>query len=191
VNYKSVNSASMPNASGGRLRRSARTSSGAKASRPALNRLIADAEARKIDCLLVWKLDRFGGSLVATSGSRRRTASGSSRSPKLDTDLQNPALQFLLHVLGAAAEFKLALIRERVQAGHARYKQDFESGKVGKTVHSRSGRNLPPHRPRRVFDRDEVLRLRRQGWSYRQIAKSLGLGLGTVVRALQLRSKSS
>jgi hypothetical protein len=49
---------------------------------PALNRLIADAEARKIDCLPVWKLDRFGGSLVATSGSWRTTASGSSRSPK-------------------------------------------------------------------------------------------------------------
>jgi DNA invertase Pin-like site-specific DNA recombinase len=92
----------------------------------------------------------------------------------LDTDLQNPASRFLLHVLGAAAEFERALIRERTQAGRARYKQDFASGKVGRTAYSRSGRNLPPHRPRRVFDRDEVLRLRRQGWSYRQIAKSLG-----------------
>jgi DNA invertase Pin-like site-specific DNA recombinase len=34
--------------------------SGAKANRPDLNRLIADARARKFDCLLVWKLDRFG-----------------------------------------------------------------------------------------------------------------------------------
>jgi DNA invertase Pin-like site-specific DNA recombinase len=68
---------------------------------------------------------------------------------------------FLLHVLGTAAEFERALSRERTQAGRARYKQDFESGKVGNTVHSRSGRNLPPHRPTRVFDRDEVLRLRR------------------------------
>ena len=37
--------------------------SGAKASRPALNRLIADAKARRFDCVLVWKLDRFGRSL--------------------------------------------------------------------------------------------------------------------------------
>jgi DNA invertase Pin-like site-specific DNA recombinase len=44
----------------------------------------------------------------------------------LDTDLQNPALRFLLHVLGAAAEFERALIRERTQAGQARYRQDFE-----------------------------------------------------------------
>src|SRR5580765_6904749 len=38
--------------------------SGAKASRPGLNRLMEDARARKFDCLLVWKLDRFGRSLV-------------------------------------------------------------------------------------------------------------------------------
>jgi DNA invertase Pin-like site-specific DNA recombinase len=38
-------------------------SSGAKASRPALNRLIADARAKFV-CLLVWNLDRFGRSLV-------------------------------------------------------------------------------------------------------------------------------
>ena len=38
--------------------------SGAKANRPALNRLTFDARARKFDCLLVWKLDRFGRSLV-------------------------------------------------------------------------------------------------------------------------------
>jgi len=56
-------------------------------------------------------------------------------------------------------------------------------------VHSRSGRDLPPHRPQKVLDREEVVRLRRQGRSYRQIAESLGLGVGTVVRTLRERSK--
>jgi hypothetical protein len=56
---------------------------------------------------------------------------------------------------------------------------------VGKTVYSRSARNLPPHRPKKVFDREEVARLRGQRRSYRQIAASLGLGLGTVVRILR------
>jgi DNA invertase Pin-like site-specific DNA recombinase len=37
--------------------------SGAKDSRPALNRLMADAGRRKFDVVLVWKLDRFGRSL--------------------------------------------------------------------------------------------------------------------------------
>ena len=62
-----------------------------------------------------------------------------------------------------------------------RYRQDYDSGRVGKTVYSRSGRNMPPHRPKKIFDREEMVRLRRQGRSYRQIAKSLGLGVGTVV----------
>jgi DNA invertase Pin-like site-specific DNA recombinase len=169
--------------------------SGAKASRPALNRLMADARARKFDCVLVWKLDRFGRSLVDCLNNIRDLEENGIRflavTQNLDTDVKNPASRFLLHVLGAAAEFERSLIRERTQAGQARYRQDFESGKVGKTVYSRSGRNMPPHRPQKVFDREEVCRLRRQGWSYRQIAKSLGLGLGTVVRTLQACSKSS
>jgi putative DNA-invertase from lambdoid prophage Rac len=169
--------------------------SGAKSSRPELNRLMQDAAGRKFECLLVWKLDRFGRSLVDCLNNIRDLEKNGIRfiavTQGLDTDQKNPASRFLLHVLGAAAEFERALIRERTQAGQARYRQDFESGKVGKTVTSRSGRNMPPHRPRKIFDREELIQLRRQGRSYRQIAKSLGLGLGTVVRTLQERSKSS
>jgi DNA invertase Pin-like site-specific DNA recombinase len=39
-------------------------SSGARAIRPALSRLMLAALARELYCLLVWKLDRFGRSLV-------------------------------------------------------------------------------------------------------------------------------
>ena len=38
--------------------------SGAKVNRPDLNRLMLDGRTWKFDCLLVWKLDRFGRSLV-------------------------------------------------------------------------------------------------------------------------------
>ena len=37
--------------------------SGAKESRPALNKLMADAHRRRFDAVLVWKLDRFARSL--------------------------------------------------------------------------------------------------------------------------------
>jgi DNA invertase Pin-like site-specific DNA recombinase len=37
--------------------------SGAKESRPELNRMMADAKKRKFDAIAVWKLDRFGRSL--------------------------------------------------------------------------------------------------------------------------------
>jgi DNA invertase Pin-like site-specific DNA recombinase len=38
-------------------------SSGAKESRPALNRMMNDARRRKFDVIAVWKIDRFGRSL--------------------------------------------------------------------------------------------------------------------------------
>jgi hypothetical protein len=34
--------------------------SGSTDSRPALNEMMADAQRRRIDCILVWKIDRFG-----------------------------------------------------------------------------------------------------------------------------------
>jgi putative DNA-invertase from lambdoid prophage Rac len=170
------------------------TISGAKSRRPELNRLMDDATARKFDSLLVWKLDRFGRSLVDCLNNIQTLESCGGRfiavTQGLDTDQQNPASRFLLHVLGAAAEFERSLILERTRAGQLRYRQDFESGKVGRTVRSRSGKNLAPHRPRKIFDRLAVIELRQRGLSMRQIAKRTGLGLGTVVRTLQARSKS-
>ncbi len=168
--------------------------SGVKANRPGLNRLMDDARARKFDCLLVWKLDRFGRSLVDCLNNIRALEDYGVRfiavTQGLDTDQRNPASKFLLHVLGAAAEFERSLIRERTKAGQHRYRQDYAAGKVGKTVYSRSGRNMPPHRPQKVFVREKVALLRRQGHSYRQIASRLYLGLGTVSRALRRPSKS-
>ena len=89
------------------------------------------------------------------------------------------------HVLGTTAECERALIRQRSLAGQLRYRQDFEAGRVGKTVHSRSGLDLPPHRPRKVFDQERVVTLRRQGLPLREIARRLHLGLGTVTRTLK------
>src|SRR5215471_7819487 len=132
--------------------------SGAKASRPGLKRLMADARARKFDTILVWKLDRFGRSLVDCLNNIRVLEDHGIRfiavTQGLDTDQRNPASRFLLHVLGAAAEFERSLIRERTQAGRLRYQQDYRAGKVGKAVYSRSGKNLPVGRPKRVFNRE-------------------------------------
>ncbi len=163
--------------------------SGAQTRRPGLNRLMADATARRFCCVLVWKLDRFGRSLVDCLNNIQTLENHGVRfiavTQGLDTDQHNPTSRFLLHVLGAAAEFERSLILERSVAGQTRYRRDFEAGRVGTTVHSRSGRDLPPHRPRKIFDREEVRMLRRRGLSLRQIAKRLGLGLGTVTRTLQ------
>lgn len=54
---------------------------GAKASRPSLNRLMADTSARKFDCVLVWKLDRFGRSLVDCLNNIRDLEENGIRTP--------------------------------------------------------------------------------------------------------------
>jgi DNA invertase Pin-like site-specific DNA recombinase len=91
---------------------------------------MADPMARKFECLLVWKQDRFGRSLV--DNIRTLEDHGIqfiAVTQNLDTDQRQPASKFLLHVLGAAAEFEWSPIRERIQAVRLRYRQDFESGK--------------------------------------------------------------
>ena len=163
--------------------------SGAKGRRPGLNRLLDTARQHRFDSVLCWKLDRFGRSLPDCLSAIQELQSSGVRfiatSQGIDTDENNPASRFLLHILAAAAEFERELIRERAHAGLSRYREDYDKGRVGKEVQSRSGKNLPVGRPKRVFDRQAVLELRRQGLSWREIAKRLGVGKGTVVRAAQ------
>jgi predicted site-specific integrase-resolvase len=66
--------------------------SGAEPSRPGLNRLMGDARARKLDCVLVWKLDRFGRSLVdCLNNIQTHRTRFIAVTQGLDTDVQNPA----------------------------------------------------------------------------------------------------
>ena len=148
--------------------------SGAKASRRGLNRLMADAMARKFEAILVWKLDRFARSLVDCLNNIRTLEDQGIRfiavTQNLDTDQRNPASRFLLHVLG-----------------RLRYQQDYNAGKVGKTVYSRSGKNLPIGRPKRIFNREKGVEMRQRGNSIWQIAKQLVISVGTVTRVLSGR----
>ena len=168
--------------------------SGAKASRPAFDRLMEQAGKRNFDVVLCWKLDRFGRSLLNCKAALLQLQSHGIRfiasSQNIDTDESNPASRFLVHILMAAAEFERELIRERSAAGLNRYRQQFDAGKVGKETRSRSGKNLPVGRPKRVLDRHSVTALRAQGLSYRQIASRFGAGEGTVRRVLQAASSS-
>jgi DNA invertase Pin-like site-specific DNA recombinase len=165
--------------------------SGSKASRPQFDRLLRDAALRKIDVILCWKLDRFGRSLLHCKTAIEQLRAHGVRfiptSQNIDTDESNPTSRFLLHVLMAAAEFERELIHERSMLGQKRYRAQYEAGKVGKEVHSKSGKDLPVGRPKRIFNRERVFQLRDQRFSYRQIARQLGIGQGTVRRTLASR----
>jgi DNA invertase Pin-like site-specific DNA recombinase len=146
--------------------------SATKASRPGLQRLMADAAARSFDIVIVWKLDRFGRSLVDCLDNIRTLERAGVRfiaiTQGLDSNQNDPSGRFLLHILAAAPEFERSLIRERVSAGMKAAKK--------------SGTALG--RPKRVFNRDEVHELRRTGMSIAQISRQLKIGVGTVTRTL-------
>jgi hypothetical protein len=122
---------------------------------------------RKFECLLVWKLDRFGRSLVDCLNNFRTLEDHGIRSiavtQNLDTDQRNPASRFLLHVLGAAAVFERSLFGSEPRRARCPTAPITLLGGWGKTVNSRTGRNLPHHWPKKVFDREEVRRLRGSG----------------------------
>jgi DNA invertase Pin-like site-specific DNA recombinase len=98
--------------------------SGAKQSRPALDRLLKDARRRRLDALVVWRLDRLGRNLrhlILTLDEL--TALGVSFvSLGEGIDTSTPAGRLQLHILGAIAEFERARIQERVKAGLTRAK---------------------------------------------------------------------
>lgn len=162
--------------------------SGAKASRPGLDRMMADARARKVDCVMVWKIDRMGRSLRDLVDNVMQLDAWGVRflavTQSIDTDQRNPTSRLLLHILGAVAEFERELIQARTAAGRKQYAADFAAGRIGREKQSRSGKNLAAHRPRKIFRRDLAAKLRAEGMSWRRIAAELGVPVSTVRDAL-------
>jgi len=91
--------------------------SGAKDSRPELNRLMADAHKRRFDVVCVWRFDRFARSvshlLRALETFKAMGIDFVSFSEQLDTS--TPAGKMVFTVLGSVAELERGLIVERVK----------------------------------------------------------------------------
>lgn len=116
--------------------------SGAKDRRPALDRLMADAKKRRIDAVVVWRLDRFGRSLKhLIDGIKELTeADVAFVCPDQAIDTASSAGRLQLHILGAFAEFERDLIRERINAGLARARKN--GTKLGRRRERISERDL-------------------------------------------------
>src|SRR5450759_3836075 len=146
--------------------------SGSKESRPALNRLMADASARKFDAVLVWKLDRFARSLkhLVNALAEFEALGVAFVSLRDNLDLSTPSGRLMFQIIGAMAEFERSLIQERVRAGlrNARAK----------------GKRLG--RPRICVDAAKLRELRAEGRGWREVAAKLGIGVGTAIRAAQV-----
>jgi DNA invertase Pin-like site-specific DNA recombinase len=145
--------------------------SGSKESRPELNRLMADANRRKFDAVLVWKFDRFARStshlLKALETFQRLKIDFVSLTEGIDTSTPVGAMVFT--ILGAVGQMERELIRERIRAGvrNARAK----------------GRKLG--RPKVMVDASAVASMRAAGDSYRAVAAKLGVSVGSIHASVQ------
>ena len=95
--------------------------SGAKDSRPELNKLMDDARKRQFDAIVVWRFDRFARStkhlLLALEEFRSLGIQFISYQENMDTS--SPLGQALFTIVSAVAQLERDLIRERVTAGMA------------------------------------------------------------------------
>ncbi len=93
--------------------------SGRREGRPQLNALMTAARNQEIDCVLVWKFDRFARStrhlLVALEEFDHLGVRFISVQDQIDTD--SPMGRAMFTIIGAMAELESSLISERVTAG--------------------------------------------------------------------------
>jgi DNA invertase Pin-like site-specific DNA recombinase len=147
--------------------------SGAREKRPELDRMMADAHRRRFDAVVVWKFDRFARSvshlLRALETFKALGIEFVSLSEQVDTS--TPMGKMVFTVLGAVAELERSLIAERVRAG----------------LRNAVAKGKKLGRPRKVVDRTRIAALRRVGRSWVTIGQELGVGEGTVRRAVRNR----
>jgi DNA invertase Pin-like site-specific DNA recombinase len=144
--------------------------SGSKDSRPELNKLVADAHRRKLDAILVWKLDRFGRSLkhLVNSLAEFESLGIAFISLKESLDLTTPAGRLMFGIISAMAEFERDLIRERVRAG----------------ISNRRAKGFRIGRKPVVLDAGRLATMRSEGLSIREIAKTLRCSRSLVHKTL-------
>jgi len=147
--------------------------SGSKERRPALDRLMKDAQRRKFDAVLVAKFDRFARStrhlIQALEQFNALGVDFISLSESIDTS--TPMGKMVFTVIGAVAELERSLIQERVVMGIQRAKKE--------------GKQLG--RPRVYVDLAKAHRLQERGLSLRGIAKRLGVSRAVVTAVLNSR----
>lgn len=148
--------------------------SGAKDSRPQLDRLLEAARKRQIDTILVWKLDRFGRSLKQLVNALEELSSIGVGfiSYQDNLDLTTPQGRLMFHIIGSMAEFERELTRERVKAGIA------NARRKGKKI----GRKPVP-----AVDMGKIIELHQKtpALSVRAISRALGYGKSFVHKTLQ------
>lgn len=148
------------------------TGSGAKLDRAERKKVMALAQARQIDLILVAELSRWGRSTIDLLSTLRDLEGWKVSVIAMNGmtfDLSSPHGRMLATFLSGIAEFERDLISERVKSGLAAAKA--RGKKLGRQIGERpkSDRLAP-----------KVMTLIAEGRSYRWIARDLGISKNTV-----------
>jgi putative DNA-invertase from lambdoid prophage Rac len=149
------------------------TGSGAKLDRAERKKVMALAQRRAIDAVLVTELSRWGRStldLLHTLQELEARRVSVIAASGLAFDLSTPHGRMLATVIAGIAELERELVRERVRSGMA----------AAKARGKKLGRQ-PGYRPKSDRLAPKVLALVALGRSYRLIGRELGLSKNTVV----------
>jgi putative DNA-invertase from lambdoid prophage Rac len=144
--------------------------SGAK-TRPRREELLRAARRKEIDTIVVWRLDRWGRSIVDLVGTLQELVALKVGFVSLSEalDLTTPSGRAFAGMLAVFAEFERDILRDRVKAGIAQARKD--------------GR--PQGRPVTVAGKaQEIKKLAGKGLSKSAIARKLNIGRTSVRRLM-------
>jgi putative DNA-invertase from lambdoid prophage Rac len=138
--------------------------------RPKREELMQMARRREIDCIIVWKLDRWGRSMtdLVTTLQELREIGVQFVSVRDALDFTTTMGRALAGMLAVFAEFERDILRERVRAGLEAARKE---GRIG-------------GRPKATTEdqRKEIKRLLSKGTSKAEIARTLNISRATVRR---------
>src|SRR6516164_4398984 len=153
--------------------------SGAKGrnGRPGLDTMLKDASRRKFDIVMAWAIDRVGRSLsdLLDTIQHLEACGVDLYLDQQAIDTTTPMGKLVFQLTGAFAEFERTMIRQRIKAG---LKRAVAQGvKLG--------------RPKTASTTErKVRKLLAKGVGILKVAKSLGIGTGTVQRISGERAMS-
>jgi putative DNA-invertase from lambdoid prophage Rac len=145
--------------------------------RPDREKLLDSARRREIDLVLVWRLDRWGRSVVDLVTTLQELAALGVGFVSLSEalDLTTPSGRALAGMLAVFAEFERDILKDRVKAGIAQAKKE--------------GR--PHGRPKTAAKLvTEMKQLKKEGVSKREIARRLSVSRTSVIRLLRPQKRA-
>lgn len=164
--------------------------SGARNDRQERKKVLAMAQARQIDAVLVTELSRWGRStkdLLETLDELHDRGVSVLPLNGQSFDLNSANGRLMRTIIAALAEFERDIIRERIKSGMARAKAAIKRDGHFITKAGNERKSIGRAKGERPSDKHakKVLELAKEGLSYRLIGRNLGLSKNTVMAIVQ------